>query len=244
MKRRNRVLVTAAMLLSASFAVYAAMSSSWKSEPNVIDRGGGITQSSNYITHGSIDQDGPAGGVAESAHYRHEAAFPPPPTEEWVHITQQPDPQVIGTGGTSRFKWESDRAGTYQVIVVSTSDIIDSGNCAAGQEIETSVNESDLPNNTKSEVKVTVTDSGSEQSSASVWITDDQLPPQFTALEFTRVEGTVSDSTVSQVVVNGQAVPVIGGTFTGTVPSGTTEVTVEATNASGQTSRRVVQIVR
>jgi hypothetical protein len=129
--------------------------------------------------------------------------------------------------------------------VVSTGEVIDSGNCTAGVEKETSVNESDLPDNTGSEVKVTVTDSGGEQSSASVWVTDDQLPPQFTALDLVRIEGTVSDPTVTMVTINGQPVSVTGGTFSyQLLEPYPTQVTVEATNASGQTARRVVQVVR
>jgi hypothetical protein len=107
------------------------------------------------------------------------------------------------------------------------------------------VSNADMVDNARSEVKVTVTDSGSEQFSASVWVTDDQLPPQFTALGLARIEGTVSDPTVTVVTVNGEPVTVTGGTFSYQLSEPyPTQVTVEATNTSGQTVQRVVQIVR
>lgn len=88
-------------------------------------------------------------------------------------------------------------------------------------------------------VTLTVTDDqgATSQGVINVEVTPAILPPPQIEVTQVRIMGNVSDSAISQVIVNGTIVPVTGGDFDALVPlsDSLTSVTIQATGAGGTT---------
>lgn len=233
MLRRLKITVLLIALPVFCYVAYAVVSASYTHDPSVINEGGAICGSASYENLGTVDES--AVGIAQSANYRSEAGFIymlPGPTEEWLRITQQPNPAVLGTGGECAFAWVSDRDGTFEMRI--NSMLLDSGNCSATVPENQVVYESDLDDNSENRLSVIV-DAGTDQASVLVSIVDDQISPVFTRLEFTQVTGGITDTdAVAEVVVNDVPATITDDTFVCSVTSGTTELVVETRNADGQ----------
>jgi hypothetical protein len=213
----------------------------------VIDRGGALAWTASQENLCTLDES--AIGAAASVSYINESGFLyilPEQWVRWVRILGQVTSPVIGVGGSTQFRWISDKNGTYTIAVDGTP--VSSGSCIAGTPETASVYENDLTDNSENQIVVTVT-SGSDQQSTVVTAIDDQIPPQFDSLNLTKVTGTVTDPTVTLVTVKvagrlDVTAPVSGGNFTFTISPGTAEVTIEAINGSGQTYSKTVRIVQ
>lgn len=243
MESKLRLTVLLTGLLVICYVVYAAVSSGFSHSPSVLNYGGGQCTSDNYQALANADEG--AVGISESSNYRSEAGFVyllPGVDEEWLRITQLPNPAFIGTGGSLAFTWISDRDGSFEVSVNSTGTTIDYGTCYAGIPITQVVHESDLEDNNKNNVTVIV-NSPPKQSSLLVGMTDDQIPPEVILSRIT-VSGSVYDDTVASVIVNGTTVSVIGNKYSAEVTTNLEEIVIEATNALGKTVTRTITVRR
>ncbi len=157
-------------------------------------------------------------------------------------------PAVVSTGAAAVVSWTANKDADYFIEVggsgvKGSGVLLTSGTCQAGVQVQTPVSETDLPDNAKSTVFVII-ESPDGAAFASCEITDDQTPP---AIELRRitVAGSVSDPTVTEVVVNGQAYPVTDGTYSFAIeaPVGS-EIAIEATNAHGFKAVRTIRVTR
>ncbi|MBI4693239.1 MAG: PKD domain-containing protein [Gammaproteobacteria bacterium] len=90
-------------------------------------------------------------------------------------------------------------------------------------------------------VQVTATDVKGAQSQGSIGITVQQYVPLEINLGSVELKGTVSDPSVTQIVVNGTVIPVENGMFDVQVPvgTGTTTVTLQVTGTQGTVTKTV-----
>ncbi|MBN1810095.1 MAG: hypothetical protein JW909_13595 [Planctomycetes bacterium] len=238
--------VAAAVILAAGIAI-GAVSANYMINPAAVDQGGGTAFSSSYEMQGSIGGTA-VGTTATSANYSLEVGYiGPAAAVDWLEITQLPTPDTIGGGGTSEFKWTSQKAGTYYIEVGGDGSIgsgtqIGTGTCAAGVEETTSVTEANLADDAANTVYVIV-DAGGDVLAKQAGIVDDESAPAITLVQVA-VAGTVDDATVTEVLVNGSSVAVAAGAYSGMVTTGMDSITVEATNGASQTVVKTVTVTQ
>jgi hypothetical protein len=105
--------------------------------------------------------------------------------------------------------------------------------------VATNIAETSLTANASNTIYVIVV--GTSTGAKSVTMTSDRLAPTLAPTQVT-VAGTCADVTVANVVINGTALPVTAGAYTGTVTTGMDTITIVATNASSQSVTRTVKV--
>jgi len=216
------------------------------------DAGGGPALSTTLRTKGSIG--GSVDGETKSTNWT--GALPRTPIPPVVVVEGVSKP-ALTTGEECIISWHSTIDGYFYVEVggngtPGSGGRVDEGPCTAYVSIESKVYESDLPDNQDSPVYIIVDTGLGTPPYGTVTLTDDQIAPEFAAFDIVRIQGTVSDSSVTEVVIKvaGQPdwqVPVISGSYDcttplGLSPSGTTEVILEATNSEGKSVQRKIKM--
>lgn len=241
-------MLTAALVVAGTAAYGAVLmqSTSYIHMPEVLDKGGhDQAQSTSYANLATIDE--PSIGQATSSSYQSDVGFIYLlGSSPWVFITAGPTPPVVGAGGSTQITWHSTFSGTYVVSVGGTTVV--SGSVTANTPVNSTIPASVLAANTTNTIEVTVTATSPPAGVTNPWtatvtVVDDRLAPSVSAFDMTQLTGHVTDTTITSLTVKiagqpDQVVPVTGGTFTVSYPTGTNKITLVG---GGYT--RVVEVI-
>ncbi|TET34914.1 MAG: hypothetical protein E3J72_12320 [Planctomycetota bacterium] len=157
-------------------------------------------------------------------------------------------PASISIGADATISWTANKNADFYVELGGngargTGLQLAEGKCDADVEIQTQISEGDLPDNGKSTLYVII-ESVDGAAFASCEITDDQEAPVIELIRVT-ISGSITDSSVKTVMVNGTEHPVTDGKYSVTIeaPVGS-EIEITAKSSSGYTATRKVRVTK
>lgn len=243
---RRRILTALALVGGGvAYAAVIMQSTSYLHFPEVLDKGGFMANSTSYDNLAAIDEH--AIGPATSSSYQADVGFMYLlNSAPWVVITSPPSPPVVGAGGSATVTWQSAYSGTY--VITQGGTTIVSGTVTAGTPITSTIPASALAAGTLNTISITVTATSPPAGTinpytATTTVTDDRTAPTISAFDMTQITGRVLDPAITSLTVQipaqpDQVIPVIGGTYTFSYPTGTTQFTL-----LGGGFTRVVQVI-